>query len=153
MTGRDTVTELRQLLEKATPGPWTDTTIGHRTQGDAAERARKSVMATRVHDDPKHKIKCTDLTFVDTLDGYAAMTGNGPDATNNAALIAALRNAAPALLDAIDQLQTMFHHHSIDCLLWNDGNPGEPDDRTGRENFCSCGYSGVSACLQAVEPK
>lgn len=106
-----TIQELRKLEAAATPGPWADTTIGHRTQGQAAERARKAVMATRVPDDPKHKIKCTDLTFVDSGEAYVGMTGNGPKATNNAALIAATRNALPLLLDVVESAAAVLDEY------------------------------------------
>ena len=91
-----TVARLAQLEAAATPGPWHRHTYGHRSVRQAAG------VVTRALFHSTH----TDLSYVhgDAPDGEGpsvCLTGNGPKQTDNADLIVALRNAAPAIIDVM----------------------------------------------------
>lgn len=76
----------------ATPRPWLAITEGSFDQKHAAAKAFEAVMATKVPDCPACEF--TDLTWLrdDTDAVQIALVGNGPKATENAALIVAAVN-------------------------------------------------------------
>jgi hypothetical protein len=114
--------ELAALETAATPGPWASLTHGTASQRDAAGRAYEAVMARRLPGSPD--IEFTDLSWIETTpDGpHIGLTGNGPDAPENAKFIAAIRNAAPALLAALAAAEARVEN--ADPL---------PDTEAGRE--------------------
>ena len=90
---------LAALALAATPGPWTPVTIGHRHQRHAATVAYDAVMAHQ-HDG----IEFSDLSWVDQADDTAphiALIGNGVEATENAAFIAAADPRVVAAMAAV----------------------------------------------------
>jgi hypothetical protein len=95
----DDLARLTEMEAKATPGPWRGTTIGNYDQKHAAAAAYEAVMARRLGDSPD--VQFSDLSWVQTEgDDWlnVALIGNGKDSPENAAFIAALRNAAPSLI-------------------------------------------------------
>ena len=85
---------LRALIEKATPGEWWWYQSEHLPIPEPAGTYGpkfNGVGVGEAKDDPDADYKVT------------AFTGNGPTSESNARLIVALRNAAPALLDAAEQ--------------------------------------------------
>jgi hypothetical protein len=94
-----TLERLEALEAAATPGPWTGTTIGNYDQRHAAAAAFETVMARRLADNPD--VQFSDLSWVRTPgDDWlnVALVGNGKGSPENAAFIAASRNALPALI-------------------------------------------------------
>lgn len=86
------IAELRGLAEKATPGPW--------------ERVDNAAYA--LNDEG------TNRMYLNVFGGYEIQRRNGisvrtagAEITANAALIAAMRNALPALLDAAERVATL----------------------------------------------
>lgn len=91
--------QLAELEAAATPGPWAGTTEGSYDQRHAAAKAYDAVRARRDPDSPD--IQFSDLSWVRTSgDDWlnVALVGNGVNGPENAHFVAALRNAAPALI-------------------------------------------------------
>lgn len=100
------VVELRALLNKATPGPWVSKRVNyprseHKCDGiEAAHNHDSSVACYETDDCPARK------EIVTTDSGVY-----GPS-WDDALLIVALRNAAPALLDELDRLHEAQAAHA-----------------------------------------
>lgn len=99
--------DVTQLLDKATPLPWSSRTYGHRSIRAAAGQVARDLSRPPV--DPEVRATMTDLTYIEAdEDGpRIALTGNGPKQTANAALIVYAVNHLPdyeALADAVETL-------------------------------------------------
>jgi len=101
------LTRLAELEKAATPGPWTAHTFGHRSVRQASGAVTRALFQPPVPDDIRSLM--TDLTWVQTDDINVALTGNGPKQTDNAAFIAALRNAAPSLIAEAREAARLRH--------------------------------------------
>jgi hypothetical protein len=87
---------LRTLLDAASPAPWDKLTYGNASVAKVAGQMARSAYATA----RDAGVPMTDLTEIGAPNGrLIAYTGNGPHSPENGAAIAALRNAAPWLLD------------------------------------------------------
>lgn len=91
-------TELRRLAEAATPGPWFVYEQQIQSRDDAAVE-----LAMQAQQTPELGPVLPLLTTPDGL--CPATTGCGKDSMANARLIAAMRNALPALLDKLAELR------------------------------------------------
>lgn len=106
---------LRELEKAATPAPWHRHTYGHDSLNSQVKTVRKSLRMTNdALGYPKGVYAQTDLTWLhaDGDDGEGAtiaMAGNGPLQIENAALVAAMRNALPLLLDVVDAADRYLH--------------------------------------------
>ena len=73
---------LAALAAAATPGPWYDQTVGHRSIRQAAGAVTRALFVAPLP-------SCTDLSWVYTDGPNICLTGNGPTSVENAAYIAA----------------------------------------------------------------
>jgi hypothetical protein len=90
-------TELRALLERATPGPWDVWRERTDTRDEAVAELVTQVEATEPF---------AGAVFLLNANGKCpALTGCGPTSEANAALIVALRNQAPTLLSENEALR------------------------------------------------
>ncbi len=116
LTGEE-LDEIARLEKEATPGPWHG---GHNPDGydpiDYFRAAYDYGPPGRVH------LTCIPAPGKDVNDEalFTAITGNGPTSEANAALIASLRNAAPALLESarLARLASeLFREHGDSLVL------------------------------------
>lgn len=107
-----TIHELRELLNKATPAPWRACTW------DPMERPH-------VHKDDPAEHACSPR-------------GDVPRTTVDAALIAALRNEAPGLLDRVEALENVLRG-----LSWGDDQSDPANPGMLLPAFCWCEF-GIS---------
>ena len=99
------LTALRELLEKATPGPWR-AAIPKRPYHDG-EYANSADLYPRTDED-RHEIACLPHHIYDALDIFSPPRSQSEaEHIANARLIATLRNNAPALLDAYEQRERL----------------------------------------------
>lgn len=99
---------LEAAAREASPGPWTGTTIGTKSQRDAAGSVYEAVMARRLPDNPD--LEFTDMSWVQVAAGddylNVALVGNGAKGPENAAYIAAADPATVlALIERIRELE------------------------------------------------
>ena len=102
--------KLRELLEKATPGPWVAKPHGDDGCDGIARPHNHSPgeecrFGVEYDDDGNESPRCTFNDEIVTTDGGCY----GPN-WNDAALIVALRNAAPLMLDVIEAARVCAEH-------------------------------------------
>jgi len=100
-----TIARLRELLAKATPGPWF---IGHNPDG----RDPMAYIGEAYSYGPPGRVHLVCVPIpgksLDDEALFTAVTGNGPTSEANAALVADAVTALPAILDALDAATTVL---------------------------------------------
>lgn len=90
-------TELRRLMEAATPGPW-----GIYVEEVEDRPSAIAALAEQVNGVPDDEFRKA-MFLLEAGGRCPAVTGCGPTSQANAALIVTARNALPALLDAAEE--------------------------------------------------
>lgn len=119
----ESLARLRELAEKATPGPWFPKQLSSRDRTQLLAALNENWL--RQDDDPERR----EYFFVTNDAGEAGVstghTGNGPTSEWNARFISAFNPAAVlALLDEVERLRSCLDSAGMQCFM-RDGKPEE----------------------------